>query len=238
MNLESDGKAAMADVVIVDSKLAPAPNKAGKPPASASAAGSSSSSSSSLPGAGADDAKRGVKRPAEAPLQLDATKKIKLQGGHGLHEGLQAMLAKARASRPPKQLQERREELRRWEEMEPAVGDPMSNPLLWWKQHAQEFPITARLARKWLAVPGSSAPCERLFSDAGNVFVAKRSSLHDETASQLILIGENIELAQALVAATGSQHHKDAMAAACPGGPKSVIHVMCLLSAEACSQAL
>jgi hypothetical protein len=41
------------------------------------------------------------------------------------------------------------------------------NPgLMWWKQHVQEFPRFARMARQYLAVPATSASPDRLFSSA------------------------------------------------------------------------
>ena len=34
------------------------------------------------------------------------------------------------------------------------------DPLLWWKAHSLEYPNLARMAQDYLAVSGSSAPCE------------------------------------------------------------------------------
>lgn len=42
------------------------------------------------------------------------------------------------------------------------------NPLQWWKQHQSEFPRLSRLSRDYLAIPGSSASSERVFS--GGIF--------------------------------------------------------------------
>ena len=44
-----------------------------------------------------------------------------------------------------------------------------TDPLMWWKQHQEEFPRLARMARQYLAVPASSASPERLFSSVGLV---------------------------------------------------------------------
>ncbi len=44
-----------------------------------------------------------------------------------------------------------------------------TDPLMWWKQHQQEFPRLARMAGQYLAVPASSASPERLFSSVGLV---------------------------------------------------------------------
>jgi hypothetical protein len=39
-----------------------------------------------------------------------------------------------------------------------------TDPLMWWKQHQQEFPRLARMARQYLAEPASSVLPEGLFS--------------------------------------------------------------------------
>ena len=46
-----------------------------------------------------------------------------------------------------------------------------TDPLMWWKEHVQEFPRLARMARQHLAVPATSASPERLFSSVGLVRV-------------------------------------------------------------------
>ncbi|KAL5478061.1 hypothetical protein EMCRGX_G024938 [Ephydatia muelleri] len=40
------------------------------------------------------------------------------------------------------------------------------DPMEWWKMHNSQFPTIAILARKYLAIPASSAPSERVFSKA------------------------------------------------------------------------
>jgi hypothetical protein len=44
-----------------------------------------------------------------------------------------------------------------------------TDPLMWWKQHVQEFQRLARMVRQHLAVPSTSASPERLFSSVGLV---------------------------------------------------------------------
>ena len=56
-----------------------------------------------------------------------------------------------------------------------------TDPLMWWKQHVQEFPRVARMARQHLAVPATSASPERLFSSVGLVKSDLRGSLLDTT---------------------------------------------------------
>ena len=62
---------------------------------------------------------------------------------------------------------------------ESAAGD--TDPLMWWKQHVQEFPRLARMTSQYLAVPATSASPERLFSSAGLVKGDLRGSLLDTT---------------------------------------------------------
>jgi hypothetical protein len=56
-----------------------------------------------------------------------------------------------------------------------------TDPLMWWKQHVEEFLRLARMARQHLAVPATSASPERLFSSVGLVKSDLRGSLLDTT---------------------------------------------------------
>ena len=59
---------------------------------------------------------------------------------------------------------------------------------LWWKDHAPSFPSIARLAKKYLAVPASSVPSERLFSSAGNFAQKRRGRLNPDTLEREVLL--------------------------------------------------
>ena len=56
-----------------------------------------------------------------------------------------------------------------------------TDPLMWWKQHQQEFPRLSHMARQYLSVPASSASPERLFSSVGLVKSDLWRSLLDST---------------------------------------------------------
>ncbi len=59
-----------------------------------------------------------------------------------------------------------------------------TDPLMWWKQHQQEFPDLARMAR--VAVPATSASPERFFSRVGLVQTDLRGILLDTTMIDLM----------------------------------------------------
>jgi len=61
-----------------------------------------------------------------------------------------------------------------------------TDPLMWWKQHQQEFPRLARMTRQYLAVPASSSSPERLFSSVGLVKSDLRGSFLDNTLIDVI----------------------------------------------------
>ena len=64
--------------------------------------------------------------------------------------------------------------------------------LMWWKEHATRFPYLSQLARRYLAMPATSASVERLFSVAGQIVTAKRASLHPSTVTLLVFLHEAI----------------------------------------------
>ena len=65
------------------------------------------------------------------------------------------------------------------------------NLFIWWNQHKEQFPILSVLAQKYLIIPSTSVPSERLFSDIGNIISQKRAGLDPETAISLCYLYEN-----------------------------------------------
>jgi hypothetical protein len=65
---------------------------------------------------------------------------------------------------------------------------PWEDPLQWWKQHQQLYPRLAGLARKYLAVPASSVPSERIFSSAGHFDKRHRSQLDADGLEREVLL--------------------------------------------------
>lgn len=65
------------------------------------------------------------------------------------------------------------------------------NALEWWNIYKKEFPILSELARKFLAIQATSAASEWLFSDAGNIMTAKRTSMKYDLFETLIFLKRN-----------------------------------------------
>ena len=72
--------------------------------------------------------------------------------------------------------------------LEPASQSP---PLQWWKERVGTFPTLSRLAAKYLCIPSSSVPSERIFSLAGNIVTKKRCGLSPDNVNQLIFLHHN-----------------------------------------------
>ena len=67
-------------------------------------------------------------------------------------------------------------------------------PLQWWKNHCSALPRLAALAKKFLIIPASSAPSERVFSKLNIVINKKRARLSTERAEHLVFIKHNKHL--------------------------------------------
>ena len=53
-------------------------------------------------------------------------------------------------------------------------------PLSWWKSSAHRFKNFKSLAVKYLAIPATSAPSERIWSRAARVLTVKRNRMSEE----------------------------------------------------------
>lgn len=82
-------------------------------------------------------------------------------------------------------------------EIERYLADPFikgsDTVLKWWGSRAQVYPHIASLAKKYLPIPASSVPSERIFSLAGNIVSPKRSLLKPENVDLLIFLKKNCQ---------------------------------------------
>lgn len=74
-------------------------------------------------------------------------------------------LFKTEQSKQPGQRQQLRDEVFAYMAKDHVPVD--SSPLSWWKAHESLYPNVARLVNRYLAVPATSVPSERVFSTAG-----------------------------------------------------------------------
>ena len=65
------------------------------------------------------------------------------------------------------------------------------DPLAWWKLHDSRFPRISKLARKYLAIPASSAPSERVFSRAKLIQQRQRWNLLPQRLEACIMLKHN-----------------------------------------------
>lgn len=64
-------------------------------------------------------------------------------------------------------------------------------PFNWWLNKKDKYPILAKMARIHLAIPATSTPSERLFSDAGNLLSAKRTKINSELFKSIMFLKRN-----------------------------------------------
>ena len=63
-------------------------------------------------------------------------------------------------------------------------------PFEWWRGRRLEYPLMARLARKYLAVSGTSTPSERVISRLGLVLTKRRLSMKGNLFSKIMFLSD------------------------------------------------
>jgi hypothetical protein len=74
-----------------------------------------------------------------------------------------------------------------------AMANKGDAALGWWKVNQGRFPHISKLALKYLAIPASTAPSERVFSVAKNIISRKRWRLTPERFNECIFLKHNSE---------------------------------------------
>ncbi|ODN94741.1 hypothetical protein L198_04885 [Cryptococcus wingfieldii CBS 7118] len=59
----------------------------------------------------------------------------------------------------------------------------------WWKHH-HEYPVLARMARDFLAIPASSIPIEQLYSMAEKFDADIGAGISEETLENFVMVGD------------------------------------------------
>lgn len=93
------------------------------------------------------------------------------------------------------------DEINRYKNMEPIslhVHCPQSgkwrfnNPLVWWKDKSEQFPRLSILAQRFLSIPATSAPSERMFSLAGLTISNDKNRILPDNAEARVLLKHNM----------------------------------------------
>ncbi|XP_041706895.2 E3 SUMO-protein ligase ZBED1-like isoform X1 [Coregonus clupeaformis] len=66
------------------------------------------------------------------------------------------------------------------------------NAMKWWRSQEKELPVLSTLAKRYLCIPGTSVPAERIFSTAGDIVNAQRSVLRPDHVDELIFLKKNL----------------------------------------------
>ena len=64
----------------------------------------------------------------------------------------------------------------------------------WWFQHHEKYPKLALVVKNLLAIPATSANCERAFSSLTDIVTKKRNRLHGKTTEKLTFCKHNLSL--------------------------------------------
>lgn len=76
--------------------------------------------------------------------------------------------------------------------LQSASVESDTDPLKWWKDHEVFFPSLSHLAKKYLLVPATSSPSERVFSCSGNIVTCHRASLKPDAVDRLVFLAQNL----------------------------------------------
>ena len=62
------------------------------------------------------------------------------------------------------------------------------NPLDYWRLHQSKYQVLSLIARRYLAIPATSALIERTFSIGSNIISKSRNRLEPETVKRIVLL--------------------------------------------------
>jgi hypothetical protein len=88
-----------------------------------------------------------------------------------------------------------------WDEFEKICRrDQELDVFLWWENNKARFPTLYGLAKQYLTIPATSASSERQFSKAQRLKTKKRYSLKAQKLSSMVVVCENRESYEEVVA--------------------------------------
>jgi hypothetical protein len=81
----------------------------------------------------------------------------------------------------------------RQEAVKSTEVDAKLSALQWWEKHSGFYQYMSILAKKYLCVPASSVPSERVFSLAGYLVSKKRARLSNFNVDMIIFLNKNMD---------------------------------------------
>ncbi len=72
------------------------------------------------------------------------------------------------------------------------ADDAFNDPLKWWKENCAEYLYVANIAHKYLAIPATSAPSERVWSHLARIVSLRRAHLSDDLVGRMMYLKENL----------------------------------------------
>ena len=78
--------------------------------------------------------------------------------------------------------------------MDESIVDLEINLLQWWRDNEALFPLLKKIAKRYLCIPATSVPSERLFSKAGEVVSHKRNGLSGKNVNMILFCNNNIDM--------------------------------------------
>ena len=131
-----------------------------------------------------DEAERLVREhQVESPPPEEVTRKKRRFLGIGLMEQDEGESA-------PAPSQSAAEEVMRYRR-EPMIAED-SCPFSWWRSRRKDYPLLARLARKYLSIPGTSTPSERVISRLNLVLSKRRLQMKGDFVSKIMFMQDCI----------------------------------------------
>ncbi len=71
-------------------------------------------------------------------------------------------------------------------------NDAFNDPLKWGKENCAKYPYVANIDRKYLAIPATSAPSERVWSRLARILSFLRAHLSDDLVGRMMYVKENL----------------------------------------------
>ena len=68
----------------------------------------------------------------------------------------------------------------------------LQDPSLWWKENERYYELIAKIAKKYLCIPGTSVPAKRVFSKVGELVSMRRNQLKPKIVNISLFLNKNI----------------------------------------------